>query len=900
MDLDIDLQSLVVLTGPSGSGKSSLAFDTIFAEGQRRLVELLSPASRRLAELLPRPDVDLIEGLPPTLACQQAAPRWGGYSTVATAMDLSHGLALLFLRCGQLHCPSCEQVQGASTVPQMVDRLMELPEATRFVVAVPIEERSDALAVRIEDLIKDGFTRVQIDSELIDLVDLKGPIVADEVLLQVDRLVRKEGIASRLADSLELALRLGVGRVIIDVVGQERITLSAGTHCHHCGEELPAMSTSLLSFRSAAGRCMECGGMGQRAAISMLSLVPDSSLSLAEGAIAPWHAKNATFYLGLLRTVCEVAGIDVNAPWSTLSAAAQEHVLYGQPESDYKGVVFDMERRLAKSQEVSADGASTLEWLRPYLSMQSCGSCHGSRMSAQARAIRLGGMTMADVNAAKLSELPRLLERFEAAAGTHGALAAKLTRDLAGRLRVATDLGLSYLPLGRSTTQLSAGEGRRLRLVELLSTGLTNVLFVLDEPTAGLHAEDSERVLALLRRSLEAGNSLLLVEHDPQMITNADTVIELGPGAGRHGGKIVAVAPGAELAAAPSSISGAYLSGKRIVQTDRARPEKASDALTLRGACANNLRAVDLRIPLGRMTCLVGVSGAGKSSLLMQSLLPAINGTSSGTYSELQSDLEIERSFEVATAGIQRSPRSTPSTYTGLATVLRDLYAKLPESRARGFTKSRFSTNLKGGRCSACKGDGYLRVDLDLVAETFLPCKVCLGKRFDRQTLQVRYRGLDIAALNELTVDDASVELAAIPKAMSRLAALRRVGLGYLQLGQPSTSLSGGELQRLVLAKELAKTSEGHCVYLIDEPSLGLHWVDLQVLLGALEALVDEGHTVVLSDHNLDLMRNCDHLVELGPGPGELGGKIIAEGTAQDLAKLDTPTGRALALGTRR
>ena len=563
LDLDIPLGSLVVLTGPSGSGKSSLAFDTIFAEGQRRLVELLSPASRRLAEVLARPDVDLIEGLPPTLACEQAPPRWGPYSTVATAMDMAHGLALLFLRCAEQHCTACDARQGANTVPQMVDRLMELQEGARFVVAVPLEERAEELALRIEDLIKDGFTRVQVDQEVMSLADLQGSLVANEVLLQVDRLVRKEGIESRLADSLELAMRLGSGRVIVDVIGDERIAMSAGTHCHNCAEELPVLSTSLLSFRSAAGRCMICGGLGERASLSIAALTPNPQLSLSEGAVAAWHDKNPAFYRGLLQNLCKAAGIDADAPWHRLSKSSQELILYGQAEGNYKGVVFDMNERLAKSQQPSLEGGDTLEWLRPYLKMQPCESCEGSRMSAQARSLRLAGLTMADVNAASVADLGGLLQRFEEAAGSHAALATQLTRDLQGRMRVAMDLGLEYLPLGRSTSHLSAGESQRLRLVELLSTGLTSVLFVLDEPTAGLHAEDSARVLALLRRTLAAGNSLLLVEHDAELIRNADTVIELGPGAGPLGGKVVARTIGNAIGDCESSVSGAYLSGKR-------------------------------------------------------------------------------------------------------------------------------------------------------------------------------------------------------------------------------------------------------------------------------------------------------------------------------------------------
>jgi excinuclease ABC subunit A len=894
LDLDIPLQSLVVLTGPSGSGKSSLAFDTIFAEGQRRLVELLSPASRRLADALPRPDFDVLEGLLPTLACEQSAPRWGAYSTVGTAIDVAHGLALLFLRCGVLHCPRCGEEQGATTVPQMVDRIMTLPERARFVVCVDLPERGETLALRMEDLRRDGFTRLQIDSEVVELAELEGALVADEVLLQVDRLVRKEGIESRLADSLELALRLGGGRVLIDVLDQERISLSSGGVCHQCSEELPLLSTSLLSFRTAAGRCIDCGGLGQRAAIDVATLVPDQALSLRDGAVAPWHDKNPGFYRGLLETLCKDAGIDVDAPWSSLSKSARELVLYGKVESNFKGVVFDMEKRLAGVREPSAKGDDMMSWLRPYLVMQPCNSCGGSRMSEQARSVRLAGMSMAEVHATPLAEVPLLLRKFEAEAEMQGSLVTRLTGEIEGRLRVADDLGLSYLPVGRSTSQLSSGEARRLRLVELLSTGLSNVLFVLDEPTAGLHAEDSQRVLALLRRSLDAGNSLLLVEHDPLIIESADAVIDMGPGAGRLGGQVVAQASGKELGAIESSVTGAYLSGRKRVELEHESRPQASESLRLRGACANNLKSVDLELPLGRLSCIAGVSAAGKSSLLMHSLLPALKGVDSKTYSSLESDREIERCFEVSTEGIQRSPRSTPATYTGLALVIRDLYAKLPESRARGFTKTRFSTNVRGGRCTACKGEGYLRVDQELFADTYLPCTVCLGKRFDRQTLQVRFRGLDIASLYEMTVDEACSELAAIPKAMARLQALQRVGLGYLQLGQPSTSLSGGELQRLVLAKELAKTSEQHCVYLIDEPSLGLHWCDLQVLLHALDALVEDGHTVVVCDHNLDLMRVCDYLVELGPGPGEAGGRIIAAGTPKELSTFDTPTGRAL------
>ncbi len=923
VDLDIPLGKLVVLTGPSGSGKSSLAFDTIVAEGQRRLVELLSASSRRLADHMPRPDVDLMEGLPPTLACQQSAPSFGPFGSVNSALGLQHTLATLFVRCGRVHCPACGAAQEASTIPRMVDRLMELPDKTRYVLSVELPERGEALQERCLDLQRDGFSRLVIDGELLELADVDAPAIANRVLLQIDRLIAKEGIQSRLADSLELALSIGGGRALVEPEALPAISLGTGNHCHACSQRLPAIVPALFDLQSMSARCEACGGRGQQLSVDTSALVADPALSLREGAITPWADKNHAFFVGVLEQLCARHGIEMDAPWQSLSPRAQDIIVHGESADSYRGVVHDLEKRLDRASSVDATGGDEMSWLAHYLSMRACRSCDGTGLGPNAAACRVGQRSVLELYACELAELPAALAQLLQQVERHTELAGRLVRELQERLAVACDLGLGHLPLGRATSQLSTGEARRLRLAEMLSTSLRGVLFVLDEPSAGLHWQDARGVLGLLRRRCESGDSVLLVEHDRMLIEACDELIDMGPGAGRLGGRVIAQGGVEQVCEHADSLTGAYLAGRLRVEG----PEKAPEDrgwLQLDGASANNLRSVSLRLPLGKLSCLVGVSGAGKTSLLMHSLYPALSrlypalGRAASKASvrdvssvhsdeplgptftgepRLYSDLAIERCFEVASHSLSPSPRSSPSTFTGLSEVIRDLYAKLPESRARGFSKSRFSTNTAGGRCVTCKGDGQLRVGQELFADLYVPCHDCAGRRFDRQTLQVRFRGLDIAALHELSVDEACGELASIPKAMAKLRSMQRVGLGYVQLGQPATSLSGGELQRLVLARELAKPATGHCVYLIDEASTGLHWHDLQLLLGALRELCAAGHTVVLADHHLDVMRACDYLVELGPGAGARGGTIIASGRPEELAGLDTPTGRALVDG---
>lgn len=898
LDIDIPLGELVVVTGPSGSGKSSLAFDTVFAEGQRRLVGLLSPGTRKLAQQLPRPDVDLIEGLPPTLACEQSAPHFGPFASVGSALDLTHPLAMLFVRAGSLHCPHCDLAQVVNTIPKIVDRVMALPDRTRFVLSVSLAERGNELWERCRDLQRDGFSRLEVDGDLVELADVQGPIVADDIRLQIDRLVRKEGIESRLADSLELALRVGGGRAWIHPQGHPAISLGTGGYCHACGCELPVVTPALLTLRSVTGRCAPCGGLGERAAIDRETLVPNPELSLREGAIAPWANPNHAFFAGLLEDFCGEEGVDIDTPWAQLSRATRGLVFDGRKDSDYRGVVHDLERRLDR---LSSDkiGVSSLALIEPYLAMTPCADCGGTGLSQAARAVRLAGQSIADIYAASLDALPAVLRALVSESESEQELAGRLTNEMNKRIEVACGLGLGYLPLGRRTRAISAGEAQRLRLAEILSSNLAGILFVLDEPTAGLHAQERALVLELLRRVLTRKSSLLVVEHDRMLIEASDQVIDMGPLAGKQGGQVMSQGSAADLHDLRGSLTGDFLSGRRHIEREAA-PAPSSGFVRLEGASVNNLKSVDLTVPIGKLTCLVGVSGAGKTSLLLGCLSPALAGWNGKGYGSLHTDTPIERSFEVVGQLLVRSPRSTPSTYTGLSDVIRDLYAKLPESRARGFTKTRFSTNTAGGRCVTCKGDGHLRVGQDLFADIYVPCGDCGGRRFDRQTLQVRFRGLDIAALHELSVDEACAELAAIPKAIARLRALQKVGLGYLQLGQPATSLSGGEIQRLVLARELGKSAAGHCVYLIDEASLGLHWHDLQLLLNALRELTDAGHTVLLADHHLDLIGACDHLVELGPAAGQGGGHIIASGSPSELAAMDTPTGRALAGATER
>lgn len=912
---ELPRNQLVVITGPSGSGKSSLAFDTIYAEGQRRYVESLSAYARQFLEQLAKPNVESIEGLSPAIAIEQRALAKSPRSTVGTVTEIADYLRLLFARVGTPHCPRCDKRIEAQTVQQIVDSILEMGEGTRLTILAPIARaRRGELKLELERLRREGFVRARVDGQLIDLGD---EIVLDrskphDLDVVIDRIVLKDGIKSRVTDSVELALRLGEGRLLIDPgAGAEPIWMSERFACIDCGISLPPIEPRMFSFNGPHGACPACDGIGARTMIDPGRVVPDTSRTLREGAVLAWGRRGSPALMAELERAVSALGVAPDIPFEELSEKEKEAIFFGQAGHSkgrkrgaaYDGIVPRLERRLDGTSENENDdidldsdeGAITDDDLGRFVVTRTCDACNGHRLRPEALAIRLGERNIAELGVLPLRHLRTFLDTLVGPESTFGPrelpIAEPLLRAVVARLGFLIDVGLDYLTLDRSAQTLSGGEGQRIRLATQIGAALVGVLYVLDEPSVGLHARDNMRLLEALRRLVTIGNSVLVVEHDRDAILAADYVLDMGPGAGALGGNIVAEGPPSAIIESASSVTGPYLSGEKKIPIPEKRKKPDKRKIRLVGARAHNLRDVTVDIPVGLMTCVTGVSGSGKSSLIVDTLLPAARATLYGATGpvgpcdRIEGLEHIDKVVSIDQAPIGRTPRSNPATYTGIFSQLRELYAGLPEARARGYKAGRFSFNVKGGRCEACQGDGVLRIEMHFLPDVFVTCDACAGRRYNRETLEVLYRGLSIADALDLTATQALEIFDAIPRVRERLAALCRVGLGYITLGQPATTLSGGEAQRVKLARELARKATGRTLYILDEPTTGLHFSDIELLTIALDGLRDAGNTVVIVEHNLDVVACADWVIDIGPEGGERGGEIVAQGTPEQVAR---------------
>ncbi len=903
---------LVVITGPSGSGKSSLAFDTIYAEGQRRYVESLSAYARQFLEQLAKPDVDSIDGLSPAIAIEQRALARSPRSTVGTVTEIADYLRLLFARVGTPHCPQCGKRIEAQTVQQIVDKILAWPAGEKIAILAPIcRARRGELKMELERLRRDGFVRVRVDGQTLELGDDLSIDRAKthDLDVVVDRIVLRDGIKGRVTDSVELALKLGDGRLLVDdFSGAEPTWLSERFACVDCGISLPTIEPRMFSFNGPHGACPQCGGIGSRTRIDPARVVPDPSLTLRQGAVAAWGHRGSVSLATELARAVRALGVNPDVPFERMDDKLRDAVLNGVPagprrKNAYLGIIPRLEARLEGTDDASSEGDDEIDVdeggigddeLSRFSVTTTCEACGGRRLRPEALAIHIDGRSISEFGELPLVRLRELLANVIAAASSISArertIAEPLVRAVIARLGFLIEVGLDYLTLDRSTQTLSGGEGQRIRLATQIGAALVGVLYVLDEPSVGLHARDNTRLLAALRHLVELGNSVIVVEHDRDTILAADHIIDMGPGAGVHGGRIVAEGSPASIIATASSITGPWLSGQRKLPVPARRKRAGKTCLRVVGARSHNLRNVTVDIPIGLLTSVTGVSGSGKSTLIVDTLLQSVRAnlyrtsTPAAVCDRIEGIEHIDKVISIDQAPIGRSPRSNPATYTGVFTLLRELYSGLPEARTRGYKAGRFSFNVKGGRCEACKGDGVLRVEMHFLPDVFVTCEACGGRRYNRETLEVCYRGMSIADALGLTVEQAYDIFEAVPRVRERLAALLRVGLGYIKLGQSATTLSGGEAQRVKLARELARKATGRTLYILDEPTTGLHFTDIEVLTTALTGLRDAGNTVVIIEHNLDLVACSDWVIDMGPEGGERGGEVVVAGTPETVA----------------
>ncbi|HEX9139204.1 MAG TPA: excinuclease ABC subunit UvrA [Steroidobacteraceae bacterium] len=920
IDLDLPRGRLTVLTGLSGSGKSSLAFDTLYAEGQRRYVESLSAYARQFLSMMDKPDVDSIEGLSPAIAIEQKAGSHNPRSTVGTVTEIYDYLRLLFARSGVPRCPHHGIDLAAQTISQMVDQVLQVADGHAALLLAPvIVARKGEHTQVFAALAGQGFARVRVDGEtrLIEDVPALDARRKHTIEAVVDRFRVRADLAQRLSESFETALRIADGSARVDFPDDpqlEPLVFSSRHACPVCGFAVPTPEPRMFSFNNPAGACKSCGGLGIEEFFDPQRIVSQPHLSLAGGAIRGWDRRNS-HYFQTIQALARHFQFDLETPWDELPAEVQTLLLKGSGTQEidfrfedprggsqrrrhaFEGIVPNLERRYRET-----DSATVREELGKYRAMRPCTDCGGSRLNELARSVRIDGHNIADLTRLTVA---RAFEYFSTLQlpGWRGTVATRIVREVAERLRFLADVGLEYLSLDRSADTLSGGETQRIRLASQVGSGLTGVMYILDEPSIGLHQRDNERLLATLRRLRDLGNTVIVVEHDEDAIRSADFVVDLGPGAGVHGGQVIAQGSPAAIAASPDSLTGKYLAGTARIEVPQRRRGLAPAQLVIRGASGNNLQNLTVSIPVGRLTCITGVSGSGKSTLINDTLYPFAaarlnNGTVSGAAAACEAieGLErFERVVDVDQNPIGRTPRSNPATYTGLLTIIRELFAQVPEARARGYDAGRFSFNVRGGRCEACQGDGLIRVEMHFLPDVYVPCDVCRGRRYNRETLEIRYRDRNIHDVLEQTVEDAMRMFENVPAAMSKLRTLWDVGLGYLRLGQSATTLSGGEAQRIKLARELAKRTAGRTLYILDEPTTGLHFHDVAQLLGVLQQLCDAGNTVVVIEHNLDVAKTADWIIDLGPGGGERGGRVVAAGTPEQIgAHPDSITGRYL------
>jgi excinuclease ABC subunit A len=903
IDVDIPRHRLVVITGLSGSGKSSLAFDTIYAEGQRRYVESLSAYARQFLEQMEKPDVDLIEGLSPAISIEQKTTGSNPRSTVGTVTEIYDYLRLLFASIGVPHCPNCGKEIASQSLERIVDMVMLYPQDARINVLAPIVRgRKGEFKKEVAALRAKGFTKARIDGQFRSLEeDIRLDRRKNHTIeVVVDRVIIRGGAERRLTESVEMALTLANDIVIFNSYDDGDRLFSRRLACVDCGISMPEMTPRAFSFNSPHGACPECQGLGAMIDFDPQRLVPDESRSLADGAIAPWAKADRKLVREALQALSRDFGIDLTAPFNKLPRKHREVLLFGAGKGSaqkFEGIVPNLRRRYE-----SATWMEQVE-LEVYRSLRPCGACRGERLKPESLSVRVKGQTIAGYVNLPIAEA---LDVFDGVRLTdrEAIIAERILREIQDRLRFLNDVGVGYLTLGRSAATLSGGEGQRIRLATQIGANLTGVLYVLDEPSIGLHQRDNRKLLATLARLRDLGNTVIVVEHDEETIRTADYVIDLGPGAGEHGGQVIFQGTPAALMAdaTGTSLTGAYLTGARVIPTPKVRRPALKGQLIIRGARANNLKSIDVAVPLGLFTAVTGVSGSGKSTLVNDILYRALARTlykaasEPGAHDRIEGIELLDKVIEIDQSPIGRTPRSNPATYTGLFTFIRDLFAMMPEAKARGFRSGRFSFNVKGGRCEACQGDGVIAIEMHFLPDVYVTCEQCKGRRYNRETLEIQYRGKSIADVLELTVDQALPLLENFPGIANKLRTLQDVGLGYIELGQSATTLSGGEAQRVKLAKELSKRGTGRTLYILDEPTTGLHFEDTRKLLDVLNKLVDQGNTIVVIEHNLDVICAADHVIDLGPEGGAGGGQIVAEGTPEDVASQESSaTGRFLA-----
>ncbi len=919
VDVDIPRDQLVVITGLSGSGKSSLAFDTIYAEGQRRYVESLSAYARQFLELMSKPDVDLIEGLSPAISIEQKTTSKNPRSTVGTVTEIYDYLRLLFARVGVPHSPATGLPIESQTVSQMVDRILERPEGTRLLLLAPVVRgRKGEYRKELQELQKKGFQRVKVDGTLyaIDEVPALNKKVKHDIEVVVDRIVVKEGIAQRLADSIETALELSDGLLFAEDAGSgQSTTFSAKFACPVSGFTIDEIEPRLFSFNNPFGACPACDGLGVTMHISEDLVVPDDRLSLRGGAIAPWAGSSSHYYIQTLESLARHYGFSLDQPFAALPEAARRVVLFGsgedavpmryedgsrsyQTERPFEGVIPNMERRFRET-----DSSWVREELSRFQETAPCECCHGARLKPEALAVKLRGLHIAEVCDFSISDAVRWFSELnDHLRPKDQEIARRILREINERLGFLNDVGLDYLTLSRNSGTLSGGESQRIRLASQIGSGLTGVLYVLDEPSIGLHQRDNDRLLATLKRLRDLGNSVIVVEHDEDAIRTADYLIDMGPGAGVHGGAVIAEGTPAEVMANPASITGQYLTGVKAIPLPARRRKGSGRQLKVVGAKGNNLKNVSAAVPLGTFTCVAGVSGGGKSTLVIETLYKALarrlNGAreQAAPHQRIEGIEHIDKIVDIDQSPIGRTPRSNPATYTGAFTPIRDWFTNLPEAQARGYKAGRFSFNVKGGRCEACQGDGVIKIEMHFLPDVYVQCDVCKGKRYNRETLEITFKGKSISDVLDMTVEEAADFFKAVPAIRDKMETLKRVGLSYIHLGQQATTLSGGEAQRVKLAKELSRRATGGTLYILDEPTTGLHFDDVKKLLEVLHALVDSGNTVLVIEHNLEVIKTADWILDLGPDGGTGGGQIVAQGTPEKVAANPAShTGRYLA-----
>ncbi|GIN11997.1 UvrABC system protein A [Shouchella clausii] len=906
MDVTIPRDKLVVLTGLSGSGKSSLAFDTIYAEGQRRYVESLSAYARQFLGQMDKPDVDSIEGLSPAISIDQKTTSRNPRSTVGTVTEIHDYLRLLYARIGRPVCPRHGIEISSQTIEQMVDRLLEYPERTKMQILAPLVSGRKGTHVKtLEQIKKDGYVRIRVDGEMREASE---EIELDKnkkhtIEVVIDRVVIKDGVQARIADSLETALTLAGGRVLVDVIGEEELLFSQQHACPECGFSIPELEPRLFSFNSPFGACPSCDGLGSKQEVDSELVVPDPSRSLREHALAPWEPTSSNYYPQLLQAVCDHFGIDMDVPFEKLPAAQQQILLEGSGkekiffryENDFgrvhehtivfEGVLANVARRY---RETSSDYIR--EQMELYMSQKKCPTCKGYRLKKEALAVFVGGKHLGEVSQMTCTDAINFVKTLDLTEKER-AIARLIIKEIEDRLGFLVNVGLDYLTLSRAAGTLSGGEAQRIRLATQIGSSLMGVLYILDEPSIGLHQRDNDRLIETLKQMRDLGNTLIVVEHDEDTMLAADHIIDIGPGAGVHGGYITAQGTPKELTENPHSLTGKYLSGEKFIPVPRERRPLTERSFTVKKASANNLKNIDVTFPLGVFIAVTGVSGSGKSTLVNEIVHKALAQrihrakAKPGEHKEIIGIDEMDKVIDIDQSPIGRTPRSNPATYTSMFDDIRDVFAMTNEAKVRGYKKGRFSFNVKGGRCEACKGDGIIKIEMHFLPDVYVPCEVCHGKRYNRETLEVTYKGKTIADVLEMTIEEGAEFFASIPKINRKIQTLIDVGLGYLKLGQPATTLSGGEAQRVKLASQLHKRSTGRTLYILDEPTTGLHVDDIARLLKVLQRLVDNGDTVLVIEHNLDVIKTADHIIDLGPEGGKNGGTIVAEGTPEHVAE---------------